>query len=55
MDSDREGAYAAPAARDPDVENGMRLVAMMFEKIAELDERVYELECHVGRRRRRPA
>jgi hypothetical protein len=38
--------------REPDVENGLRLVTLLFERLRELDHRVAELERRHGGRRR---
>ena len=38
--------------REPDVENGLRLVALLFDKIRELEGRVAALERRHGGRRR---
>jgi hypothetical protein len=43
----RTEQYAAPAGkreRTADVENGLRLVELLFDKLRELDERVQQLE-----------
>lgn len=50
-------AYAGEQAprREPNLENGLRLARLMFEKIRELDERVERLERerHQARPQRR--
>lgn len=53
--SDQEHYADQADATETREERGLRLVALLFDKIDELDDRVRELERHVGRRGRRAA
>lgn len=43
------------AGHEPDVENGLRLMALLFAKIDELEARIEQLERERARRRRQAA